>query len=196
MHLEDIIPAFREGDPQAFDAFFKEHYRPLVFFAQQLLTTIGGAEDIVKDSFVKLWQKRIDFDHHKSIKGFLYTTTRNACINLLRHEKVKDTYQKEMVYLDDQKGEERILQQMIHSELLQSIHREIEKLPEKRRQVLQMIFQEGLKLEEIAEILGISVFTVKEHRAKALAQLRLKFSDYQLALFFAFSSAILMKTRL
>ena len=193
MQLEDIIPAFREGDPQAFDVFFQEHYRPLVFFAQQLLGNIGDAEDIVKDSYVKLWQKHSDFDHPKSIKGFLYTTTRNACINLLRHEKVKHTYQKEMAYLDDQKGEERILQQMIYSELIQSIHLEIEKLPEKRKQVLRMIFQEGLKNEEIAEILGISVFTVKEHKAKALAQLRIKFSDYQLALFFAVSSAFLFR---
>ncbi len=190
--LETIIPAFQQGDAQAFEVFFKAHYKPLVFFAEQLLENAGEAEDIVKDSYVKLWHKHADFDHPKSIKGFLYTTTRNACLNHLRHEKVKDHYQREMIYLDDQRGEEKILQQMIHSELLASIYKEIEKLPEKRRQVFRMIFFEGMKNDEIAEQLGISVFTVKEHRAKALAQLRLRFTDEQLLLFFLMGSSWLL----
>ncbi len=94
-----------------------------------------------------------------------------------------------MHYLDDQQGDELILQQMIRSELMRSIYQEIEKLPEKRQQVFRMIYFDGLKLEEIADNLGISVFTVKEHKAKALAQLRMKFSDEQLMVFFIICGA-------
>lgn len=150
---------------------------------------MGDAEDIVKDSYLKLWNKRTDFDHPQSIKGFLYTATRNASLNHLRHQKVKNNFQKEMNYLDDQKGDELILQQMIRSELMRSIYQEIEKLPEKRQQVFRMIYFDGLKNEEIAAKLGISVFTVKEHKAKALAQLRMKFSDEQLMVFFIICGA-------
>lgn len=180
----DIIPAFRQGDQQAFTVFFKQYYRPLCFFAEQLLGNKNDAEDIVKDSYLKLWNKRADFDHAQSIRSFLYTATRNASLNHLRHQKVKDHFKKEMHYLDDQQGDELILQQMIRSELMRSIYQEIEKLPEKRQQVFRMIYFDGLKLEEIAGKLGISVFTVKEHKAKALAQLRMKFSDEQLMVFF------------
>ena len=194
---EDIIPSFQQGEPAAFNAFFSQYYRPLCFFAEQLLGDMAEAEDIVKDSYMKLWNKRADFHHPKSIKSFLYTTTRNASLNFLRHLKVKNSFQQEMCYLDDQKGDELILQQMIRTELLQSVYHEIEKLPEKRQQVFRMIFFEGLKNDEIAERLGISVFTVKEHKAKALAQLRLRFSDQQLLLFISLmalnSSAWLMK---
>ncbi|MBC9931847.1 RNA polymerase sigma-70 factor [Chitinophaga qingshengii] len=192
-NLEAIIPAFQQGSPQAFDAFFKAYYKPLVFFAAQLLADADEAEDIVKDCYVKLWHKHADFNHPKSIKGFLYTSTRNACLNQLRHRKVQDHYLQEMIYLDDQKGEDYILQQMVHAELLQSIHREIALLPAKRQQVFRMIYFEGLRLEAVAEQLGISVFTVKEHKAKALAQLRLRFSDEQLLLFFLLSGTALLK---
>lgn len=191
VHLEQLIPAFRQGDAPAFDAFFKAHYRPLVYFADQLLGNAAEAEDIVKDSYVKLWHRHADFDHPKSIKAFLYTTTRNACLNHLRHQKVKDHYQQEMIYLDPHQGEEKVLQQLIHAELLASIHQEIARLPEKRRQVFSMIYFDGLRNDEIAAQMGISVFTVKEHKAKALAQLRMKFSDRQLGIFFALAASLL-----
>ncbi|SHK78185.1 RNA polymerase sigma-70 factor, ECF subfamily [Chitinophaga jiangningensis] len=190
--LLDLIPAFQQGESHAFNTFFKEYYRPLCFFAEQLLGNMADAEDIVKDGFVKLWNRKEDFDHPKSIKSFLYTTTKNASLNHLRHQKVHDHFQQEMLYLDDKKGDELILQRMIQSELMQSIYLEIEKLPEKRQQVFRMIFLEGMKNDEIAEKLGISVFTVKEHKAKALQQLRLRFSDQQLMLFMICCSSILL----
>ncbi|QEC40623.1 RNA polymerase sigma-70 factor [Pseudobacter ginsenosidimutans] len=186
---DNLIPAFRQGDQQAFTVFFRQYYRPLCFFAEQLLGSMSDAEDIVKDSYLKLWNKRTAFDQPQSIKSFLYTATRNASLNHLRHQKVKNNFQKEMHYLDDQKGDELVLQQMIRSELMRSIYQEIEKLPEKRQQVFRMIYFDGLKNEEIAEKLGISVFTVKEHKAKALAQLRMKFSDEQLMVFFIICGA-------
>lgn len=186
---DNIIPAFQQGEQQAFTVFFRQYFRPLCFFAEQMLGSMSDAEDIVKDSYLKLWNKRADFDHPQGIKNFLYTATRNASLNHLRHQKVKDHFQKEMNYLDHQKGDELVLQQMIRSELMRSIYQEIEKLPEKRQQVFRMIYFDGLKHEEIAEKLGISVFTVKEHKAKALAQLRMKFSDEQLMVFFIICGA-------
>ncbi len=143
-----------------------------------------------KDAFVKLWNGRTGFDHPKSIKSFLYTTTRNACLNLIRHEKVKAHFREEAQYLDDEAIDAPVLQEMIRTELMQSIYKEIAALPEKRRQVFSMVFLEGLSYEEIAEQMGISVFTVKEHKAKALAQLRLRFTDRQLVLFMLFGTSL------
>lgn len=191
---EDLIPAFQQGDSTAFNTFFREHYKPLCYFAEQLTGDTAAAEDVVKDSFVKLWNQRTGFDHPKSIKSFLYTATRNACLNLLRHEKVKENFREEMKYLDEAAIDATVLQEMIRTELMQSIYKEIAQLPEKRRQVFRMVFIDGLSHEEIAQQLGISVFTVKEHKAKALAQLRLRFTDRQLVLFMLFGGSLLGST--
>lgn len=179
----DLIIQFQQGDPQAFTSFFHLHYRPLCYFATQLVGSLPDAEDIVKDTFVKLWQKHTDFPTPQNIKAFLYITTRNACLNFLRHLQVKESSRKELIYLEEEKGQELVLNQMIRAELMQEIYSEIEKLPEKRREVFKKAYLEGFKNDEIATQMKISIHTVKEHKGKALQFLRLRFSDKQIILF-------------
>jgi RNA polymerase sigma-70 factor (family 1) len=179
----DIIFEFRKGDSQAFACFFHIHYRALCFFAGKIIFDKAEAEDIVKDAFIKLWRKHDDFETAQNIKAFLYITTRNACLNFLRHTQVKDTFNKEYAYLEDSNHEDQVLNQIIRTELLREIYEKIEELPEKRREVFKLAYLDGLKNEEIAEYLNISIFTVKEHKGKALQTLRLHFTDRQLILF-------------
>ena len=187
----DIIIDFRKGDPQAFTSFFHIHYRPLCYFAAQLVGNQQDAEDIVKDTYVKLWQKHTDFETAQNIKAFLYISVRNACLNFLRHIQVKESSRKELIYLEENKGEELVLNQMIRAELMQEIYTEIEKLPEKRRQVFKMSYLDGLKNDEIATQMNISIHTVKEHKGKALQFLRMRFSDRQIVLFILLCSQCL-----
>jgi RNA polymerase sigma-70 factor (ECF subfamily) len=179
----DIIIEFQKGDPTAFTTFFQMHYRPLCYFASQLIGSQPDAEDIVKDTYVKLWQKHGDFATPQNIKAFLYITTRNACLNFLRHVQVKESSRKELMYLEVEKGQDLVINQMIKAELMQEIYAEIEKLPEKRRMVFKMAYIEGLKNDEIATEMAISIHTVKEHKGKALQFLRMRFSDKQIILF-------------
>lgn len=176
----DVITSFRKGDSQAFASFFHLYYRPLCFFADQLIDDMPEAEDIVKECFVKLWYKHKDFDSAQNIKAFLYISTRNSCLNFLRHLQVRDASRREMIYLESGREEEVVINHLIRTELLTRIYTEIELMPEKRREVFKLAYLEGLKNSEIADQLDISVFTVKEHKGKALQQLRLTFSDKQL----------------
>ncbi len=184
----DIIAKFQQGDSQAFTYFFQLHYRPLCYFAAQLVGDHQDAEDIVKDTYVKLWQKHVSFATSQNIKAFLYITTRNACLNFLRHLQVREASRKELMFLEEIKGQELVVNRMIKAELMQEIYSEIEKLPEKRRMVFKMAYLEGLKNDEIAEQMNISIHTVKEHKGKALQFLRLRFSDRNIILFILFCS--------
>ena len=184
----DIIIDFQKGDPTAFTTFFQMHYRPLCYFASQLIGSQPDAEDIVKDTYVKLWQKHTDFATPQNIKAFLYITTRNACLNFLRHVQVKESSRKELMYLEEEKGQDLVINQMIKAELMQEIYAEIEKLPEKRRMVFKMAYLEGMKNDEIASYMDISIHTVKEHKGKALQFLRMRFSDKQIILFILLAS--------
>lgn len=180
--MESYIPPFQKGDAVAFEVFFKAYYKPLTFFAFKLIEDTLEAEDIVKEAYVKLWEKHSDFGHPGSIKSFLYTTTRNACMNHIKHIKIREVHRKNVLEGNKSEYDDIITDQMVHAELIHSILKEVDKLPERRRMVFNMFYREGMKLEEISNKLGISVFTVKEHKAKALAQLRLRFSDRQLLL--------------
>jgi RNA polymerase sigma-70 factor (family 1) len=179
-----VIEAFKKGDPKTFDSFFRSFYPHLCYFASQLIGDSPEVEDIVKDSFVKLWRKHADFDSVGGIKSFLYVTTRNDCISSLRHRRVKNTFREEMVYLQESRRDELILHRLIRAELMQEIYEEIRQLPDKRREVLQMAYLEGMKNDEIAQRLNISVYTVKVHKVKALSFLRVRFSGRKSMLMF------------
>ena len=126
----NIIAAFKEKDAKAFAYIFKLHRKALVYFAEKILGIREEAEDIVADSFMKLWEKHADFETLAQIKSFLYVVTRNSCLNFLKYSKRVSASQKEFSYWADNK-EEEILHIMYQAELLREINCEIEILPEK-----------------------------------------------------------------
>ncbi len=95
----DIIEKLKQGDSEAYASFFNTFYAPLCYFATQLVRDKPAAEDIVKDTFIKLWQKHTDFESPQNVKAFLYITVRNASLNFLRHLAVRESTQKELLYL-------------------------------------------------------------------------------------------------
>jgi len=167
----DLINGFRNGEEVSVRHLYHLHYRALCYFAEQLVSDKQEAEDIAVESFIKLLQKKTDFNNLSDIKSFLYTTTRNACFDLLRKNKVKDKSNRELEYLaqpDDQFGEA----EMITAKVLQTIYAEMENLPSQCRKVFTSIFIEGKTTAAIAEEMGISSQTVLNQKSKALQTLR------------------------
>jgi RNA polymerase sigma-70 factor (family 1) len=149
-----------------------------------------AAEDIVKDTFIKLWLKQQDFGTPQNVKAFLYITVRNACLNYLRHMQVREATQKELTYLGMDREDAHVLNNMIKTEVMHEIYAEIEKFPKKRRYIFKLAYLEGMKNEEIANLLNISISTVKTQKARAILALRTHFSDHQLVMATIFFSQI------
>ena len=101
-----IISAFKQRDAKALAYIFKIHRKPLVYFAEKILGIREEAEDIVADSFMKLWSKHTDFESFSQIKSFLYVVTRNSCLNFLKYSKRVSASQKEFSYWAENKEEE------------------------------------------------------------------------------------------
>ncbi len=172
----------KQGDSESYSSFFNTFYAPLCYFATQLVRDKPAAEDIVKDTFIKLWQKNTDFESPQNVKAFLYITVRNASLNFLRHLAVRESTQKELLYLGRDREEAFVLNSMIKTEVLKEIYGQIEKFPEKRRHIFKLAYLEGMKNEEIAHKLDISVSTVKTQKARAILALRVHFTDTQLGM--------------
>lgn len=175
----DIIVSFRKGSPDALQSLLKLFYSPLCLFAERLLADSAAAEDIVGESFVKLWNKRTDFESLQNLKAFMYITVRNACLNQLKQAKRDSLSKKQLAYLTGEK-EEFVLNEMIRAEVLKEIMQEINNLPEQCRKVLKMGYFEGMKNQEIAGLLNISVHTVKNQKARAIQLLKIRLRDRDL----------------
>lgn len=156
-----------------FESIFKEYYPRLVLFAFEIIRDKAQAEDLVQEAFVKYWNYRSEVvDHPTAIKNYLYTSVRHAALNVLRHEKVRQKYSRQ---LDNNAMEERTaLNALIQSEVLAGLAQAIRSLPEGCQRISCMSFLEGMKNDEIARELGVSVNTVKSQKRRAVQLLRLK----------------------
>ncbi|WP_164121934.1 RNA polymerase sigma factor [Sphingobacterium sp. xlx-130] len=158
-----------------FDLVFNSLYDPLLFFATKYLKRIDLSEEIVLDSFLKLWQKIDHFHFVHEAKSYLYVCTRNACINQLRDQKRKPISENitdlESVLLD---GESDILSNILQAELLTSLYRKIHEMPDIQRKVFNLLYMEDLTYEEVSKKLNISIEAVYAHKSRAMKFLKCK----------------------
>ncbi|MFT3824398.1 MAG: RNA polymerase sigma-70 factor [Chitinophagaceae bacterium] len=175
----DMIADLKAGSTKAFDYFFRLFYGPLCLFAERILKERGAAQDIVEETFVKLWHKHTDFETALNIKAFLYITTRNACLNQLKLMQREKLTKKQLAYLSDD-NQDFVLNEITRAEVLREIYQEIEKLPTQCRKIFKMSYLDGLKNHEIAEQMHISINTVKNQKVRALQLLKLRLFDKNL----------------
>lgn len=182
-HEKDIITDFHLGKEKASHHLYNLHFPSLCYFADRMIDDKHEAEDIVVDTFMKLLNKKADFDNLSDIKSFLYTATSNACLDSLRKRKRQESVHREIKYLlaeDENVG----IDEMIIAKVLQTIHIEIEGLPTQCRKIFKSIFLENKSTSKIAIEMKISPQTVLNQKSKALRLLRLKL--YKDGLFIAF----------
>lgn len=165
-------------DKTQFESLFKSHYQFLCNYAQQYVEDADAAQDICQKIFIKLWEKREEIDPEQSIKSYLFTATRNRCLNYIRDNKKYrstlldiDCADFEIVAEEDTFAEE---------ELKEKIETALNNLPEKCRLVFKMSRYQNMKYKEIAEELDISQKTVEAHMSKAMKSLRTELKDYWL----------------
>ena len=117
-----------------------------------------------------------------NINSYLYLMVKNACLDYIKHEKIKRNYSKEFwdrkSAIRHQFMKDDTAQLLLQNELKKKILESIDKLPEKCRNVFVKSRVEGMKHREIAELLGISKRTVDAHISNALEQMRLSLKDY------------------
>lgn len=151
-------------------------YAPLLIYYAGKYVDMATAEDLVQDTFLKIWQKRsFLFWEENGLKTYLYRSVRHACLDRLKHQDVEGDYIQaianrlkieEIYYNDDPQaffGED---------ERLSRIYTQMEKLPGKCREIFVMSYLEERKTAEIARLLGISPRTVEAQLYKALKILR------------------------
>ena len=165
------IKALSNGEDAAMVYLIKQYHKSLRYFAYRMVQDADEAEDLVSDCFLKLWERRAEFKTEQNIKAFLYISCRNACLNYLQHLKVKSHVQQNHLNQLNQ-TEDNLLQEIIKTEVLDFLVKEIENLPEKYRQVFKLLYFDGKKTDEIAIQLNLSVKTVRNYKAIAVDLLK------------------------
>lgn len=156
---------------------FKTYYQPLCKYAYSFLQDKENAEEIVQSTFLLVWEKRETLEIRTSVKPYLYAMVRNACLNVIKHEKIKQKHAGEEIALAE-RSHDSVNHLVASNELEHRIKLAMEELPEQCRLVFKLSRFEELKYSEIAEQLNISVKTVENHMGKALRIMREQLRDY------------------
>jgi len=157
---------------QVFKSLHDSLFRPIRFFAGKIIADQPTAEDIATESFIKLWEHRDRFDSFAQIKKFLYTTTKNACLNHLRDTQRHAKIHQDIVFVTAAVSDNTVESSIIHAELTQLLWQELDSLTPACKQVCSLLLKERLTRTEIADRLGISVQNVDSQIARAAKRFR------------------------
>lgn len=169
--IDQLFSRVLADDYHAFEQLFLVGYKPLRSFCKKLVHINEVAEELVSEVFFKIWNNRKAIVISSSPKSYLYTAVRNISFDHLRKEKKYSLTNLDNAvaipcdYFDPQKRSE-------YQELQIRINEAIAKLPKQCRLVFQLSREEGLRYNEIAEKLHLSVKTIETQMGRALKSLR------------------------
>ncbi|MCL3780309.1 RNA polymerase sigma-70 factor [Prolixibacteraceae bacterium JC049] len=164
-----LLAKYNDGNTDAFRYFYEKYYSALVNFGMQYVADDETVKDICQNLFVTIWERSYQFKTISAFKTFLYTSIRNRCLDYLKsseHQKLRPLTDQERL-----KSDAYFQEKMMQEEVFLQLESLVKKLPNATRNVIELGL-DGHKNEEIAQLLNISINTVKTHRKRGLVFLR------------------------
>ncbi|WP_346857001.1 RNA polymerase sigma-70 factor [uncultured Draconibacterium sp.] len=180
-----LVRAFKKGDSKAFEVLFNKYHKKLYAYLFRLLNSKEEAEEIVQETFIKIWEKREEFIEGYSFDAFLFKIAKNSFISLTRKRVNREVFENhpEIYTKADRNNSENYIIYKETKEIIDSI---IEGLPPKRKEIFRLRRIENLSRKEIADKLEISIPTVDNQLMKANSYLKDEFKKYSLLLLILF----------
>jgi RNA polymerase sigma-70 factor (ECF subfamily) len=181
---EELLLAYRTtSDRGAFEELVRRYEKELFGYLRHYLNDSEMAEDVFQQTFLQVHLKCDQFEVGRKVRPWLYTVATNQAIDCQRRNK-----RHKMASLDrraqrDFNGESGALIESLSgdgtepgedveaAEQHDQVRRAVEELPEQTRQVVMLVYFQGLKYREAADILGIPVGTVKSRLHAAIEKL-------------------------
>jgi RNA polymerase sigma-70 factor (ECF subfamily) len=163
----ELIQRTGAGDRSAFEKLYKRYARPVFGLALRRLGDRGRAEDAVQETFVSVWRSAGTYKPERGPGApWLYGVARNAIVDRSRARNEPAVEAPDVASLErgpDERAETAWVQWRVH--------RALETLPEREREVIALAYWSDLSQSEVADKLGIPLGTVKTRTRSALAHL-------------------------
>jgi len=173
----EAAKSFQRGEEKGFNYFFYSLYYQLFVYAYHILGNKELAEDMVEEAFIKIWNTHHTFRQHhpKVIQSWLYTTVKNGCLNKVASDK---RWKKEEV--DAIAGEPDLSpsseENMIRAGTKKMLQEAIDiYLPTECGRIIKLLYFEELSVKEAANLLSLSINTIKNQESRGLSFLKKRF---------------------
>jgi len=168
-----LFERIAKDDKKAFEIFFKMYHLRMIRFGLLFVNKYADAEDVVSEVLINLLNKRDKLSGIHNFNSYLFRAVKNQSLNFLKKASTRatldfDDIPEDMLtdnYVDP-------FEKVLSKELRETVTNIVELLPPKRKMVYLMVKDEGLKINEVADLLEISEKTVKKHLELAMRNLR------------------------
>lgn len=171
---DKLVSAAVEGDESAYAKLVEKYQKPLFFHIAKMVKDRDHIEDLVQEAFMKAFGNLKSYNTDYAFSTWLYRIATNHSIDYLRKRKLQTLSIDEPVKTREGKLEIELPDESSHSDRniirkqrKKIINKSIQALPEKYRQVIEMRHMEEKSYQEISEILGLPLGTVKAHIFRA-----------------------------
>ncbi len=175
----ELISDLKKDNHDAFKALFHLYSNPLFHFSIKYLKSAEAAEDVVQEVFTKIWNNRKKLKTGTSFKSYLFTIALNS-IRKQFNKRSRLNEAKHGILFDFSPNKSGFDESEDYQFLLDKLDKLIDKMPEKRKQVLIKKKLEEKSIKEIARELDISPKTVEYHVAEAMKFLKKEFDKLQI----------------
>lgn len=167
---------FSINTPEQFKQLYGRYYKVMMLYALKMTVDRDAAEDLVQSVFLALWENRATFHDEASVHSYLYLTIRRRIIDQARHAKVEGKYRNYVL-----KGADDMLtaeedEEVFTNEVYRRLFDAINELPPRQRELF-LLYMQGKKNAEIAQVMNITEETIRVQKKRALKTLRKKMGD-------------------
>lgn len=181
---EKLLARLREGDRGAFDPLVRRYERELFGYLRRYLGDDDLADDVFQNTFLQVFLKIRQYEPGRPARPWLYAIATNQAIDALRrrNRRIADR-PADAIAAPDEEGEPRPLFELLpapgdappeaadRTEQAERVRAAVARLPELLRQAVLLVYFQGLKYQDAADVLGIPVGTVKSRLHAALTKL-------------------------
>lgn len=172
-NLDDavLIEQLLVGNADAYIELYSRYHPMLYNWLIRMVKIPEIAEDIVQETFLKIWEVRHRLQPHQSFAAYLYRISRNKAFRILKKIAKDKQLRNQVINLSciEYNDPERVLKWQQYQQLLDVA---VSRLPNQRQKVFKLCRQDRKSYDEVAKELGISTNTVKEHMINALRDIR------------------------
>ncbi len=165
-------------DMKAYETLYQQMFEHLHKFSFSIIKSNEAAEEIVSDVFIKVWQMRSRLAEIGNLKVYLYAIAKNFSINYLHKNYKNIPFSIDELDIEPVVGIGNPEELCISAEMVNRIREAIRSLPPQCRLVFQLVKEDGLKYKEAADVLDLSVLTVRNQLAIAIRKIAAVLPSY------------------
>jgi RNA polymerase sigma-70 factor (ECF subfamily) len=156
---EALIASIAQGDKRALQTLYGRHNVRVYRFALRFLNDEALAEDMVSEVFFDVWRQAERFEARSKVSTWLLAMARNKALSVLRRRSTEELDEEVAEFIEDPSDNPEVsMQKKQQTSLLQEC---LTQLSAAHREIIDLVYYHGKTIEEVVEIIGVPVNTVK-----------------------------------